>query len=81
MPADGMKRLLQDTGIALGRIIRELSGSRAGKRILFFDACRESPVKNQRGAGPSMTAAFSRALKAAPGPGNPGFLHRRRGKL
>jgi formylglycine-generating enzyme required for sulfatase activity len=67
MPADGVRAFLEDTAINLGTLEQRLAQSKAGKRLILVDACREKPSAETKGADLSMTSAFRSALAAAEG--------------
>jgi len=67
MPADGLRTRLADTALNLLEVERLLAKSKAGKRLLLLDVCREQASDDTRGLTPTMTDAFRRALAAARG--------------
>lgn len=67
MPADGVRAFLADTAINMTSIEEALAKSKAGKRLLLLDACRERPLAGGRGGGAGMSGAFRSALAAASG--------------
>jgi len=67
MPSDGLRGALEDTGLSIGTVEQRLQDSRAGKRLLLIDACRERPATDTRGAEQAMSSAFRSALAAAEG--------------
>jgi uncharacterized caspase-like protein len=67
MPADGLKALLKDTGLNLVSVEEQLAKSKAGKRLLFLDACREKPLADARAGGPPMSEVFKKELAQAAG--------------
>jgi formylglycine-generating enzyme required for sulfatase activity len=66
MPRDGLREFVDATGIPENAIVRTLQRSRAGKRILIIDACREVPGGETRG-DEAMSEAFRKAFGAAQG--------------
>jgi uncharacterized caspase-like protein len=50
MPSDGLRGALEDTGLSIRTVEQRLQASRAGKRLLLIDACRERPATDTRGA-------------------------------
>ncbi|QDV91093.1 Serine/threonine-protein kinase pkn1 [Phycisphaerae bacterium RAS2] len=67
MPADGVKAFLADTAINLTSVEQALTRSKAGKRLLILDACREKPLAGGRGGDAPMAVAFKEALAKAAG--------------
>ena len=69
MPSDGLRSMLADTAINILSVERRLAESKAGKRLLLLDACRERPAAEGKGGDGSgaMTAAFRDALARAAG--------------
>jgi TPR repeat protein len=67
MPADGARGFLEDTAINLGSIEQRLASSKAGKRLLLVDACRERASSDTKGGDTPMSGAFRAALAAAEG--------------
>lgn len=67
MPTDGLRGILGDTAINLGTVETRLARSKAGKRLLILDACRERPSGDGKGGDLPMTAAFRGALANARG--------------
>lgn len=67
MPTDGLQGYLRDTALNLTTIERDLARSKAGKRILLIDACRERPIRDGKGGNMPMTTAFRDALANATG--------------
>ncbi|MEM0914904.1 MAG: SUMF1/EgtB/PvdO family nonheme iron enzyme [Planctomycetota bacterium] len=67
MPTDGLRGILGDTAIDLGTVEHRLARSKAGKRLLILDACRERPSADGKGGDLPMTAAFRGALANARG--------------
>jgi tetratricopeptide (TPR) repeat protein len=67
MPSDGSRGSLQETAIGLRTIEQKLDSSRAGKRLLLWDACREKTSRETRGSDATMSPAFRQALAAAEG--------------
>lgn len=67
MPTDGLRGLLADTAINLQTVQHRLSKSKAGKRLLILDACRERPSADAKGGDQPMKAAFRQALAQAAG--------------
>ena len=63
MPADGLRNYLSDTAIRSRVLTDTISKSRAGKKIVILDACRERVSKNKAtGSGAAMTKKFLRAF-------------------
>jgi len=67
IPSDGLRGALEDTGLSIRTVEQRLQDSRAGKRLLLIDACRERPATDTRGVEQAMTSAFRAALAAAEG--------------
>lgn len=67
MPADGARGSLRDTALSLKSVEQKLSDSKAGKRLLLVDACREKASKESKGGDTVMSAAFREALAGAEG--------------
>lgn len=67
MPTDGLRGILGDTAIDLQTVERRLARSKAGKRLLILDACRERPSAQGKGGDLPMTAAFRAALASSSG--------------
>jgi formylglycine-generating enzyme required for sulfatase activity len=67
MPSDGLRGFLEDTAVNLSSVEQRLSQSKAGKRLLLVDACRERASPDARGADTPMSAAFRSALAGAEG--------------
>ena len=68
MPADGLRSYLSDTAIRSKVLSDTISKSRAGKKIVILDACRERVGKNKSsGSGAAMTENFLRAFAAGRG--------------
>lgn len=66
MPRDGNRRLIRDTGVSQEAIRMTLDNSKAGKKLMIVDACRETPGGQTRGAG-KMSDALLKALQATEG--------------
>ncbi|MCF7954285.1 MAG: caspase family protein [Phycisphaerae bacterium] len=68
MPTDGLRGFLDDTAIYSGTVKDSISKSRAGKKLLILDACRER-VENSKsgGTGDAMSERFQRAFAASTG--------------
>ena len=68
MPTDGLRGFLDDTAIFSGTVKDTIGKSRAGKKLLILDACRER-VENSRssGSGRAMSQRFLRAFAASSG--------------
>ena len=68
MPADGLRSYLPETAV-LSRVLTDtISKSRAGKKIVILDACRERVEKSKSsGSGFAMTGKFLRAFAAGRG--------------
>jgi hypothetical protein len=67
MPTDGLRGILEDTALDIGTIEKRLARSKAGKRLLILDACRERPSADGKGGDKPMTGAFRDALAKAKG--------------
>ena len=68
MPSDGMRRFLDDTALFTGTLRDSVSKSKAGKKLLILDACRERVEKSKSsGSGRAMTSNFSKAFAASYG--------------
>ena len=67
MPADGLQAFLGETALRLGSVEQLVGRSRAGRRLMIVDACRERALKEARGGGTGMSAAFRAALGQAGG--------------
>jgi len=68
LPEDGRVDQLVDTAVPIARVNELLTTCKAARKILFVDACRNSPRKGTRGASETTDAkAFNEALKAAQG--------------
>jgi len=69
MPRDGLRQHLRDTGIALDTVTATLQDSRAGKKIMIIDACRELPpgVAGGTRGDDAMSAGLQQAFIAAKG--------------
>ncbi|MGD0060502.1 MAG: SUMF1/EgtB/PvdO family nonheme iron enzyme [Verrucomicrobiia bacterium] len=67
MPADGIRGFLEDTAVNLGSVEQRLAQSKAGKRLMLVDACREKPIIGGKGADVPMSPAFRAALASAEG--------------
>ncbi len=67
MPSDGLHDVLEETAISLNTVEQQLARSKAGKRLLLVDACRENPVTDTRSVESAMSSAFRNALGAAEG--------------
>lgn len=67
MPADGLRDFLADSAINLKTVENQLSRSKAGKRLLLVDACREKVSSDGKGGDQPMGASFRDALAAAEG--------------
>lgn len=66
MPADGRRRFVESTGVSLQSVKETLRDSKAGKKLLFLDACRETLGSETRGEE-RMRGSFQQALAAAQG--------------
>lgn len=68
MPTDGLRDFLADTAIYSGTVKETIGKSRAGKKLLILDACRER-VENSKssGSGVAMSEKFQRAFAASSG--------------
>ena len=59
LPEDGSVSLLQDTAVAVARVNELLADSKAQRKIVFVDACRNTPRKAARGDDePDRTIVF-----------------------
>jgi uncharacterized caspase-like protein len=67
MPADGTRGFLSDTGFSLRTVEERMGRSKAGKRLLIVDACREKAGKDDKSAGSAMDQAWRAALAQASG--------------
>ncbi len=67
MPQDGMRGMLADSALSVTSMEQKLSESKAGKRLLLIDACREKASSDGKGADTLMTDAFHKALVEAQG--------------
>lgn len=68
MPADGLRSFLSDTAIYSGTLKDSVSKSKAGKRLLILDACRERVEKNKSGgSGKAMTDKFKSIFASSVG--------------
>lgn len=65
MPEDGRAKFIEDTGLKMESVKRAIRDSKATKRVLLLDACREIP--HSRGSGGKMSRQFQEALKLASG--------------
>ena len=62
------RAILEDTAIPLSRIKEYLAGAGSPRRLLFFDACRETAgQKGTRALGGGMSEAFAKAFAQAEG--------------
>jgi hypothetical protein len=66
MPSDGDMNFISSTGVSMETIKSTLRNSKAQKRILIIDACRETPVTQTRGSN-TMNPKLEEALKKAEG--------------
>lgn len=66
MPADGRRRLVASTGVSLQTVKDTLRDSRASKKLLFLDACRETIGSETRGEA-KMPETLRQALAKAEG--------------
>ena len=68
MPADGLRSYLSETAVRSRVLTDTISKSRAGKKIVILDACRERVGKNKSsGSGSAMTENFLKAFAAGRG--------------
>ena len=67
MPCDGLRASLFATGIKLSDVEDAVGKSKAGKRLLVLDTCRENPLRDGRGGQGTMTRRFREALSRATG--------------
>jgi len=72
LPQDGDSGLLSDSGVAVARINEMLRGSKSKRKVVFVDACRNTPFKDAKGQAVEGRAAvksevFLEALKSASG--------------
>jgi TPR repeat protein len=67
MPSDGLRGMLSDTGLSINTLEQNLTESKAGKRLLLIDACREKATNDSKGGDTPMTAAFHEAFASARG--------------
>ncbi|MFP4381341.1 MAG: SUMF1/EgtB/PvdO family nonheme iron enzyme [Candidatus Sumerlaeia bacterium] len=68
LPVDGDPGLLKDTAVSVDRLNEMLQKSKASKKILFVDACRDNPVRGSRSASSSvLTDQFKKSLLAGEG--------------
>ena len=67
MPADGMRGILADTGLSLKTVTAQLGRSKAGKRLLIVDACREKATSDDKSVGSAMDQAWRAALAQSSG--------------
>lgn len=66
MPSDGRRRFVESTGVSLQTVKDTLRDSKANKKLLFLDACRETIGSDTRGEE-RMRGPFQQALSAAEG--------------
>lgn len=66
MPSDGSRRNLDEMGIAMQTLKRELREARARKKLLIVDACREAVAGQTRGEE-RMPDGLQQAFKVAEG--------------
>lgn len=66
MPSDGRRRFVESTGVSLQSVKDTLRDSKANKKLLFLDACRETIGSETRGEE-RMKGSFQQALSAAEG--------------
>ncbi len=68
MPSDGLRAYLSDTALRSKILTDTISESRAGKKMVILDACRERVGRSKSGgAGPAMSEAFMKAFAAGRG--------------
>ena len=67
LPADGTRGFLADTGFSLKTVEDRLGRSKAGKRLLIVDACREKATGDDKSTGGAMDPAWRAALAQASG--------------
>ena len=68
MPADGLRSYLGETAIRSRVLSDTISDSRAGKKIVILDACRERVEKSKSsGSGEIMSKNFMQAFSASKG--------------
>ncbi len=66
MPSDGSRRNLEEMGIAMQTLKKELREAKARKKLLIVDACREAASGQTRGEE-RMPEALEQAFKVAEG--------------
>lgn len=69
MPADGACKFLKDTAVSLTTIKETLAESKAGKRLLCIDACRDKPITGSKAGPAAMSRVFHDDLAKASGQG------------
>ena len=68
MPSDGLRSYLSDTAVRSRVLTDTISKSRAGKKMVILDACRERVGRNKSsGSGARMTQNFLHAFAAGRG--------------
>jgi formylglycine-generating enzyme len=68
LPKDGDPELLDQTAVSIKTVNDFLTGSKATKKILLVDACREDTARGEKGATKAaMTDRFQETLKSAAG--------------
>lgn len=67
LPEDGKIGLLKDTAVSVARINEILKESKAKRKILIVDACRNAPTSDGRGSGATQSQSFLEAVKAGEG--------------
>ena len=67
IPTDGTRGALGDTGFSLKTVEDRLGRSKAGKRLLIVDACREKATGDDKNLGTAMDRAWRQALAQSAG--------------
>ena len=68
LPKDGDPELLDQTAVSVKTVNDFLTGSKATKKVLLIDACREDTTRGEKGVTKeAMTDRFQDTLKAAAG--------------
>ena len=67
LPEDGEVSLLNDTAVSVSRLNEMLASAKAKRKILFIDACRNSPLRDSKGASAARREGFNKALGASDG--------------
>lgn len=67
-PKNGNRDALEESAVSCKRVNEILAGSRAARKVLFIDACRNSPLRGEKGSAAAVASeSFFKALQSGRG--------------